>query len=341
MGLKAGLAGFGLAGRVFHAPLLPAAGIELAAVASSRKDEIGAAYPGATVYATPEEMFGDDGLDLVIIATPTPTHADLAKKALAAGKHVIVDKPFAPTAAEAREMFAAAEAAGKVLTCFQNRRWDGEFLTLKALMAEDKLGQVHQYQSNFSFYKPDANPDKWQDQALPGVGVHYDLGAHVIDQAVALFGRPDWIEGEASAQRPGGVVPDYFLCRLGYGDMRCLLTGSYFEPDFRSKYLVHGAKGSYRKWHMDVQEGQLRQGLKPGDKGFGEETQDRWGSVTVGGETRKQPTATGCHHEIYVDFARAIETGSAPAIKPEEVVTTLEIIEAMVRSGQEGRRIAL
>ena len=339
MALRAGLAGFGLAGRVFHAPLLPAANITLGAVASSRSEEIKAAHPEAAVYGSPEEMFADPSLDLIIIATPTPTHAELAKMALAAGKHVIVDKPFAPTAVEAREMFAAAEAAGKILTCFQNRRWDGEFLTLKQLIAEDKLGAIHQFQSNFSFFKPDANPDKWQDQALPGVGVHYDLGTHVIDQAVALFGRPDWVEGEALVQRQGGAVPDYFLCRLGYGDMRCLLTGGYFEPDFRSKYMVQGAKGAYRKWHMDVQEGQLRQGLMPGDAGFGKETQDRWGDLTTGGETRKQPTVTGCHHQIYVDLAQAIETGTAPAVKPAEVITTLEIIEAMVVSGQEGRRI--
>lgn len=341
MAIKAGLAGFGLAGRVFHAPLLEVAGITLASVASSRTEEIKAAHPQARVVATPEALFADPELDLIILATPTPTHVALAKAALAAGKHVIVDKPFAPTAAEAREMFAAAEAAGKVLTCFQNRRWDGEFLTLKALISNGTLGDIHQFQSNFSFFKPDASPDKWQAQALPGVGVHYDLGTHVIDQAVALFGRPDWVEGEALVQRPGGVVPDYFLCRLGYGDMRCLLTGGYFEPDFRSKYVVQGSGGAYRKWHMDVQEGQLRQGLAPGDVGFGEETQDRWGDLTTGGQTRKQPTATGCHHQVYVDLVRAIETGSAPVVKPDEVVTTLEIIEAMVLSGQEGRRVVL
>ena len=341
MALKAGLAGFGLAGRVFHAPLLPAAGIELAAVASSRAGEIATHHPEAAVYATPEEMFADARLDLVIIATPTPTHADLAKAALAAGKHVIVDKPFAPTAEEAAEMFAAAEAAGRILTCFQNRRWDGEFLTLKQLMAEGTLGDIHEFQSNFSFYKPEADAARWQDQALPGVGVHYDLGTHVIDQAVALFGRPDWVEGEARVTRPGGAVPDKFFCRLGFGGMRAVLSGSYYEPDFRSKYLVHGGKGSYRKWHMDIQESQLRDGMMPGDEGFGVETQDRWGEVTSGGETRRQTTVTGCHHQIYVDLVRAIETGSAPAVKPEEVITTLQIIEAMVISGETGQRVAL
>ncbi|MEP4198540.1 MAG: Gfo/Idh/MocA family oxidoreductase [Aliishimia sp.] len=341
MALKAGLAGYGLAGRVFHAPLLPAAGIELAAVASSRTGEISADHPEATIYATAEDMFADARLDLVIIATPTPTHVALAKAALAAGKHVIVDKPFAPTAAEARDLFALAKASGRVLSCFQNRRWDGEFLTLKHLIAEGTLGDIHNFQSNFSFFKPTSDPDRWQDQDLPGVGVHYDLGTHVIDQAVALFGRPDWVEGEALAQRAGAHVPDMFLCRLGYGTMRCLLSGSYFEPDFRSKYVVQGAVGSYRKWHMDVQEDQLRAGLTPGDDGFGVETQDRWGDVTAGGEVRKYPTATGCHQQIYVDLVRAIEMGSDCAIKPDEVITTLEIIEAMVTSGQTGQRIAL
>ena len=261
MAVKAGIVGYGLAGKVFHAPLLPAAGIELHAVASSKPDAVAADHPDAVVYATPEEMFADPQINLVILASPTPTHTPLSIKALEAGKHVIVDKPFAATVADADAMISAAETAGKILTCFQNRRWDSDFLTLRKLIDEGALGAVQSFQSHFEFFKGEMQ-DRWQEKPAPGVGVQFDLGAHQVDQALQLFGRPQWVEGEAIVQRAGGAVADRFHLRLGYaGALRVQIYCSYVSPDFRTKYVVQGDQGAYRKYHMDIQEPQLRKML--------------------------------------------------------------------------------
>ncbi len=344
MALKAGIVGYGLAGKVFHAPLLPAAGIELAGVASSDPAKVHADHPDATVHATADALFADDSLDLVILASPSATHAPLAIKALQAGRHVVVDKPFATTVAEADQVIEAARSANRLVTCFQNRRWDGDFLTLRHLIEQDRLGPIHAYEAHFEFFKP-APADRWQETPGPGVGVHFDLGAHLIDQALVLFGRPDWVEGEAIIQRPGGQVPDAFFARLAFGPVRATLTGSYFSADNRSRCVAHGARGSWRKWHMDVQEEQLRAGLTPLDPGFGIEPVDRHGSLTSLSDNGLQrvtiDTRPGTHHEFYRQMRRAIENGGPPPVDPNDARNTIEVIEALVASGKTGKRVGL
>ena len=345
MTVKAGIVGYGLAGRVFHAPLLPAAGIDLYAVASSRPDAVNADHPEAIVYATPEELFADPEVDLVILASPTPTHTPLAIKALEAGKHVIVDKPFAATVADADAMIAAAEKAGRILTCFQNRRWDSDFLTVRKLMDEGALGEVHSFQSHFEFFKGET-VDRWQEKAAPGVGVQFDLGAHQVDQALVLFGRPKWVEGEAVIQRPQGEVADTFFLRMGYdGPLRVQIYCSYVSPDFRTKYVVQGDQGAYRKYHMDIQEPQLREGMTPLDAGFGVEPKERHGVLTRvrNGKVFNEicPTERGTQQEIYVQLRKAIEDGGDPPVLPSEARMTIEVIEAGVRSGETGQRVIL
>ncbi|MEL7212851.1 MAG: Gfo/Idh/MocA family oxidoreductase [Pseudomonadota bacterium] len=345
MAVKAGIVGYGLAGRVFHAPLLPAAGIDLHGVASSKPEVVTADHPEAVVYGTPEEMFADAAIDLVILASPTPTHTPLAIKALEAGKHVIVDKPFAATVADADAMIEAAEKAGKILTCFQNRRWDGDFLTLRKLMDEGALGDVQFFQSHFEFFKGEAQ-DRWQEKAAPGVGVQFDLGAHQVDQALVLFGRPAWVQGEAIIQRKQGEVADRFALTMGYeGGLRVQIYCSYVSPDFRMKYVVQGDQGAYRKYHMDIQEPQLRERMTPLDAGFGVEPKERFGTLTrvKNGKVINEiyPTEPGTQHEIYVRLRKAIEEGGEPPVLPAEARMTIEVIEAGVRSGEMGQRVVL
>ncbi len=344
MTLKAGIVGYGLAGKVFHAPLLPAAGIELAAVASSDPDKVHGDHPGLRVHPTPQALFADDSLDLVILTTPTPTHAALAIEALGAGKRVVIDKPFATSTAEADGIIAAAETAGRIATCFQNRRWDGDFLTLRALIEADRLGPIHAYEAHFEFYKPRPR-DRWQERPGPGIGVHFDLGAHLIDQALVLFGQPDWVEGEALIQRPGGQIPDTFFARLAFGTLRATLTGSYFSPDFRSRCVAQGARGGWRKWHMDIQESQLRAGMTPLDDGFGVEPAAHHGTLTTypQGKLHEERIATlpGTHQEFYRQLRQAIETGAPPPVTARQARNTIRVIEALVKSGETGTRVAL
>lgn len=346
MAVKAGIIGYGLAGRVFHAPLLPAAGITLHGVASSKPEAVKADHPEALVYETPEEMFADDAIDLVIVASPTPTHTPLAIAALEAGKHVIVDKPFAATVADADAMIAAAKKAGRILTCFQNRRWDGDFLTLRKLRDEGALGHIQSFQSHFEFFKGDGSGDRWQEKAAPGVGVQFDLGAHQVDQALVLFGRPKWVEGEAIVQRAGGEVADRFYLTMGYdGALRVQIYCSYVSPDFRTKYVVQGDQGAYRKYHMDIQEPQLREGMTPLDAGFGIEPKERFGTLSRvrNGKVINEvyPTEPGTQHEIYLRLRKAIEDGGDPPVLPSEARMTIEVIEAGVKAGETGQRMML
>ncbi len=343
MTIRVGLVGYGLAGKVFHAPLFPAAGLELAAVASSDSAKVLADHPGVRVHPTPAALFADAEVDLVVLATPSPTHPALMLEALAAGKDVVSDKPFTPTAAEAEQVIAAAAEARRIATCFQNRRWDSDFLTLRRLIESGELGDIRSYRAHFEFYRADVG-DRWQEKPAPGVGIHYDLGAHVIDQALQLFGLPDWVEGDLVIQRAGGAVADGFHARMGRGSLRVDLFGSYFAPDHSTRYAVHGTRGSYMKRFMDIQEDQLRAGMTPLDEGYGIEPQDRWARVTsyAGTEAsaRFEPSIPGAHHQFYALLREALETGGPPPVLAAEARDTIRVIEAIAASSETGRRVS-
>ncbi|WP_299617665.1 oxidoreductase [Pelagibius sp.] len=342
MTLRVGLVGYGLAGKVFHAPLFAAAGLDLVAVASSDSAKVHADHPDARVHPTPAALFADPDVDLAVLATPSPTHPGLMLEALAAGKHVVSDKPFTPSVAEADAVIAAAAAAGRVATCFQNRRWDSDFLTLKALIEAGELGEIKSYRAHFEFFRPEVT-ERWQEAPAPGVGIHYDLGAHLIDQALHLFGLPDWVEGDLVSQRRGGQIADAFHARMGKGDLRIDLFASYCVPDPSTRYAVHGTHGSYMKRFMDIQEDQLRAGMTPLDEGFGVEPQDRWARVTTyqdgQASTRFEPSLPGAHHRFYALLREALESGTPPPVRAEEARDTIRLIEMIRDSSDSGARL--
>lgn len=343
MAFRAGIVGFGLSGRVFHAPLMAPAGIELAAIASSKPAEVNAAYPDAQVYASAQELFADSSIDLVTLASPSPTHYPLALEALRAGKHVVIDKPFAPTAEAAQHLIDTAAEVGKTVCCYQNRRWDSDHLTLAKLMDEGRLGEVHQYEAHFEFYKPEPATDVWKEQSADAVGVHYDLGTHLIDQVVKLFGVPDWVQGEAIIQRPGSEIFDNFYARLAYGSMRATIHGSLYCADYRSRLLVHGSKASYRKYHMDPQEAQLRAGSVPGQAGYGFEPKSACGEVTTVRDKQvkvePEPSVIGSYADFYRLTREAIEQQTTLPVPPQQSLDVIRIIEALVKSGETGQRV--
>ena len=345
MTVRAGLAGYGLSGQVFHAPLFEAAGVHLQCVASSNAAKVHADFPGITVHPNYDALLDDENVDLVVLATPSELHAEQLMKALAAGKHVIAEKPFTSTVAEADAVIAAAKSANKIATCFQNRRWDGDFLTIRQLIDNDVLGDVRSYRAHFDIYRP-LQPEVWREKPGVATGVHYDLGAHLADQALTLFGKPDWVQGDLAGQRPGARVVDTCHIRMGYGknDLRVDLFGSLFPTDDTSRFSVHGTKGSYVKRFMDVQESQLRGGMKATEEGFGIEPESRWGRLTVAKNDEEtidstHPTLPGTHYEIYAQLKSAIENNTPPPVLMEQARLTMQVIEAVVESSESGRRV--
>lgn len=343
--LKIGLVGYGLAGRVFHAPLYQAAGVQLIAVASSDEAKVHADHANVRVHETAARLFNDDEVELVVLASPSFTHAPLMLEALAAGKHVMSDKPFTATVQEADAVIAAAEAAGRIATCYQNRRYDADFLTLRKLIDEERLGEIVYYAANFDRFKL-LIQDRWQEREQPGVGIHYDLGAHIIDQALTLFGMPDWVQGDVQKQREGSNIIDSFHLRMGLGRLRIELSAGMLVADNDLRFRVHGTCGSWIKHQLDPQEEQLRfRGMSPLDDGYGVEEESAFGTLTLLGDDQNTrivtPSLNGDWPAFYRELSVAIRRGGQPPVTATQARNTITIIEALLESSRSGRRIEL
>ncbi|HEU4654815.1 MAG TPA: Gfo/Idh/MocA family oxidoreductase [Steroidobacteraceae bacterium] len=338
MKISAGIIGFGLAGRYFHAPLLRQAGFDISHVVSSKPDAVHELLPQADVLASADELFARP-VDLVVIASPNQLHFPQARAALAAGKHVVVDKPVAVTSKEARELASVARESDRMLAVFQNRRWDSDFLTLQRSIAENRLGAINSYEARWDRFRPNI-ADRWREHAEPGAGVLFDLGSHLIDQALQLFGMPDWLQADVFAQRPNGATDDGFDLLLVKNNVRIRLGVSSLVVNNGFRYRVHGSKASYLKSGLDMQEAQSRAGMEPGDAAFGIEPESQWGTLFEpdGGNTLVAPER-GCWVRFYEQVRAAIENGSRPPVSAEEAARVIEIIEAAFVSSREGRRI--
>lgn len=271
--------GYGFAGRVIHAPLNAAVeGLRLYGFVSGRGEIAGSRWPDARVYPELSAALADPAVDLVVLATPNALHARQAHAALDAGKHVVVDKPFTVTVAEAESVVAHAERAGRVLSVFHNRRWDSDFLTVRKLIADGALGEVTYFESRFDRFRPEVR-DRWRERAGPGAGLWYDLGPHLVDQALQLFGEPLEITADIATQRAGAEVDDYFHVVLRYEWLRVVLHASMLVVANDLRFAVHGSRGSFVKLGTDPQEGVLRAGGAVGGADWGVDT--RPGVLTV------------------------------------------------------------
>ena len=278
--------GFGLAGRVFHAPFVSAVpGLHLTAIVQRTGDQAAAAYPEATtgvrILRTVDEALSDPAIQLVVVATPNETHFTLAKSALAAGKHVVIDKPFAATSAEASELASLAQAGKRILAPFHNRRWDGDFLTVKQLLAEQVLGRLVTMHSHFDRFRPSPRSGTWKEATGDANGMLFDLGPHLVDQALALFGTPDTITASVRREREGTAIEDAFDILLEFGKLRVALSASMIAAAASPRFLLHGTEGSYRKFGLDPQEPTLVAGgkvpsLSSGDEWL-REPESAWG----------------------------------------------------------------
>jgi len=338
--LNVALVGYGFAGKTFHAPLISAcAGLSLHTVVSSRPEAVRADWPEARVVPALADALSDPEIDLIVIATPDALHAEQAGAALNAGKAVVVDKPFALSLDDARRVVALAQDRGLFLSVFQNRRWDADFLALKAEIASGRLGRIVTYESHFDRYRPVVR-DRWRE--APGAGVWQDLGPHLIDQALVLFGRPLGISCDLAIQRDGGLSPDRAHAVLRYdGGLRVVLNAAMLiaAPDVR--FAVHGTKASWLTSGLDPQEDQLKAGMDPGAPGWG---LDPSPPTLVEGETGQRsaaPSPGGDYPAYYAAVARAVRGEGPNPVPPSEALMVMEVLEAGMISDRERREVAL
>jgi predicted dehydrogenase len=345
--LRVGLVGYGLAGSVFHAPLIAAAdGLALDSVVTSspeRQAQARAEHDGVRVAAGPDELWARaDELDLIVLASPNRTHVPLAEAALKAGLPVVIDKPIAGTAAEARALAALAKERGLLLSVFQNRRWDNDFLTLARLVADGELGTVQRFESRFERWRPQPKGG-WRESGDPQEigGLLYDLGSHLVDQALTLFGPAATVYAEADVRRPGAAVDDdTFIALTHASGVRSHLWMSATTARLGPRFRVLGSTAGYLKYGLDPQEAALREGHRPGP-GWGAEPESAWGTLGAGDTARPLPTLPGDYPAYYPAIARALRDGSAPPVTAEEAAAALDVLEAARRSATEGLTVTL
>jgi predicted dehydrogenase len=351
--IKTAIIGYGLAGSVFHAPLVAATPrLRVAGIVtgnSGRQEEARAAFPEAVIFPSPEDLWQRAGdFDLVVVATPNRSHVPLALQAVEAGLPVVVDKPLVASSADGRRLIDAAEARGVPLTVFQNRRWDGDFLTIRALIEGDLLGPLVRYESRFERYRPAPRPGAWRERREPeeAGGLLFDLGSHLIDQAVLLFGPPRTVYAELHVRRPGAEVDDDTFVSLEFaGGLQAHLWMSVVTRDPGPRFVVAGLRGMYTKMGLDPQEEFLRDGGRPGDPHWGLDQPDAWGRITtetggvhIEGSVETRP---GRYEEFYARLAAALLDGAALPVDPHDALRTLEVIEAAQRSAAERRAVRL
>ncbi|WP_395296059.1 Gfo/Idh/MocA family oxidoreductase [Kitasatospora hibisci] len=347
---RVGLIGYGLAGSAFHAPLIAATpGLRLDAVVTANPDrraQLLREHPDTRAVDTPEQLLADpDALDLVVIASPNRTHVPLARAALHAGLATVVDKPLAATAAEALELCTTAEERGALLTVFQNRRWDGDFLTAARLIREGALGRVHRFESRFERFRPKPKAG-WRELADPAEvgGTLYDLGSHLVDQALALFGPVETVYAEIDVRRDGAVVDDdAFLALTHASGTRSHLWTSAIAPMAGPRLRVLGDAAGYVKTGMDPQEADLRAGHRPGDgRPWGADEPGRYGTLGTDESTVAVRTDPGDYPAFYAGVAAALANpGTPPPVDPRDAVATLAVLEAARASAATGTTVRL
>jgi scyllo-inositol 2-dehydrogenase (NADP+) len=343
--IHAGLIGFGLAGRVFHAPMIRAVpGLRLSAILERRGDEAQQRYPDVRVVRSLDEMLAIESIRLIVVATPNTSHYDIAAQCLQAGRDVVVDKPFATTYAEAAELVRIANGSGRLLTVFHNRRWDGDFRTVCTLVKNGTLGdRIVLFESHFERYRPHLRPGAWRESADPGSGILFDLGPHLIDQVLVLLGPPLAITADVRSEREGAAADDAFDIVLHYPESRAVLRSTMLACEPGPRFIVHGTHGSYLKHGLDPQEEALARGETPNGNTWGLDPEERWGTLTIAenGSAKRALLATeaGDYRLFYINVRDAIVSGAPLEVTPEQALTVMQLLELARRSSAERRTI--
>ncbi|HEX3386680.1 MAG TPA: oxidoreductase [Mucilaginibacter sp.] len=347
--INTGLIGFGNSGQTFFAPFIAAnPGFNLAKISTSDPEKAAKAntvYPDAEVVKTAEDIINDQNIDLVLVGTPNTSHFELTQKALLANKHVLVEKPFTVTSSEADELIALAKKQNRVLSVHHNRRFDSGHNTVKKVLASGVLGTVVEMEVHYDRYRLQLRPAAWREKPLPGSGIFYDLGAHLIDASLELFGKPKELTCMMTIQRPGGLeVEDNFELILWYPDLKVTLKSGMLVKEPGPVYIIYGYNGTFIKYGMDAQEEALKAGHKPTEPNWGVEPKSIWGHVTYDkdGKTVTEiiPSEPGRYQDLFQNVHEAVAEGKELIVKPEQARTTIRIIELAFQSNREKRTVA-
>ena len=344
--VRVGVIGFGLAGQAFHAAVIQGvAGMELACILERHGSRAHETYPDVRVARTLDELLSDETIRLCVIATPNDSHFDLTRACLLAGRDVVVDKPFTPTMAEAQALVRLAAERGRLLTVYQDRRWDGDFLTVRKLIASGALGTIAEYEARFDRFRLQPKANAWRERPdHPAAGVLWDLGPHLIDGALVLFGEPQTITASAFCQRSTSQIDDSFDVYMEYPRLRAMLKARIIAYALGPHLLIHGTKGSFLKYGMDPQEERLRSGNFPRGKDWpsdwGEEPEAQWGTLSlVGQPPAKIKTERGDYRGFYANVRDAIEKGALLDVSPEHALRVMHALLLSHKSSRESRTI--
>lgn len=343
--IQVALAAYGMSGKIFHAPLIsahPGFNLKKILIRSGSRHTPGK-YPEVETVNDFEDILKDDTIELVVVNTPEHTHFELAKAALQAGKCVIVEKAFTVTSKEAQELISLAKEKQLVLSVFQNARWHGDFITIQKIIEQKLLGCLVNYEAHYDRYRNVVQPGAWKEENKPGTGSLYNLGSHLIDQALVLFGYPGALRADLQIQRRGGEVIDYFELILYYKEIIVTLKSSCLVREPGPRYILHGTEGSFIKYGADPQEALLKEGGSPLGENYGREHRLLWGKLNtqlkdLHFEGRIE-TAKGTYMGYYDNIHEVIRAGGALMVRPEQALQTIEIIEAAMRSNKEGQVI--
>lgn len=342
--IPVGLIGFGMSGRVFHAPVISAvAGLRLAAIVQRTPGDAAARYPKAQVVSSVEELLAIPDIRLVVIATSNPSHFDLARRCLLAGRDVVVDKPFTTNLQEANELVRLARECGRLVTVFHNSRWHGDFQTIRKLVRAGALGRIVLYEAHYERYRPQLRSGAWRERAEPGSGVFFDLGPHLIDQALLLFGTPEAISADIRIERDGAVVDDAFYVALLYKSLRVELRATMLARTPGLRFALQGTLASYLKHGQDLQEEALKRGEVPRDDTWGKEPEEKWGSLYTEKDGRVVaepiPTVAGDYRHYYENIRDAILGRATIDVTSEQALNVMHALELAKESSR--KRCAL
>lgn len=338
--IKTGLLSYGMSGKLFHSPFLETnPGFSFHAVWERSKNLAQQKHPSVKTYRTLEDLLRDEDAELVIVNTPNTTHYAYAKQALEAGKHVVVEKPFVVSVKEGKELIALAKAKGKVLSVYQNRRYDSDFRTVKKILSEGWLGNLVEAEFHFDRYNPNLSPKVHKETPGPGTGALYDLGSHIIDQALQLFGFPQALFADIRTVRPASQVDDYFDVLLYYSSLRVRLRCSYFVREPLPGYVLHGSHGSFLKSKTNVQEDALNAGRLPVGEDWGVEPETEWGFLhgEKDGKVVRQriPSEKGAYNDYFTALYKAIREGAGVPVSAEDGLAVIRVIEAAAESNRQ------
>ncbi len=344
--IQVGLCAYGMSGHVFHAPLLHIHnGFHIHSILERSSNRSTDRYPYVSVIKQLDELMQKPEIELIVVNTPEETHYEFAVRALEANKHVVVEKAFTVTSKQATELIRLAEEKNLLLSVFQNRRWDADFLTVRKVIENKWLGRIVEYEAHYDRYRNYIKEGSWKEENRPGTGILYNLGSHLIDQALVLFGKPKAVFADVRIIRTNGEVPDMFELILAYPEVKVSLKASYLVRRKSPKFLVYGTLGSFVKYGEDPQEAALKQGRYPNEATWGEESQENYGLINtdidglhVQGTVESIP---GSYLSYYDNIFDAIRSGEALAVKAEEALWTIQVIEAAYRSVEEKTYIDL